>query len=540
MADDQQPKSRTRILDAAHRELEEKTIMRASQTRSLGYVNIYHFNINPDVLKLISEEDAKEAEIFTFFKTGKKLRIAVINPDNPKTIAIINKLKEQEYEININLVSESSLIEALEQYKNVFKAAPKVIENVIPEGGLNIDLKKSIENDKPTEVVNNIFLKALQDKASDIHFEPEEKKSIIRYRIDGILHTVAEVESEAFHEVIMQIKHQAKLKLNVTARPQDGRTYFIVGGRKIDIRVSCLPSAYGEDIVMRILDSGAKKVTLDDLGFREYAYKQIQKTLDQPHGMVISTGPTGSGKTTTLYTLLQSLNDGERKIITLEDPIEYHLEGITQSQINESENYTFASGLRSILRQDPDIVMVGEIRDKETAEVAAQAALTGHKVLSTLHTNSAVASISRLRNMDVPTFMLASAIELIIGQRLVRKICPHCAQDEAVPVSALKEIEKELPKINQITGQHYEIPKTIKKAVGCSLCGNTGYKGRTGLYETFHIDDTVRQMILNEEIESKIFEYAQSQGMLTMWQDGILKVVEGKTTMEELQRVSQE
>jgi len=378
------------------------------------------------------------------------------------------------------------------------------------------------------------------EKASDIHFEPEEKTSIIRYRIDGMLKTIIELDNDVFHDIIMQIKHQAKMKLNITTRPQDGRTFFIVNSKKIDIRVSALPSAFGEDIVMRILDSGVSSVKLEQLGFKNYAYDQVQKTLKTPHGMVIVTGPTGSGKTTTLYTLLQSLNTEDKKIITLEDPIEYHLKGITQSQINEDENYNFADGLRSILRQDPDIVMVGEIRDEKTAEVSAQAALTGHKVLSTLHTNDAIAAIPRLKNMGLPTFMLASSLELVIGQRLVRKVCEECAREIEIPSSIKNTIQENLNKINSITNQKYQIPNTIKEAVGCEKCSNSGYKGRVGIYETLYIDDEIRSMILNEANEFEIAKYAQEKGMLTLSQDGILKVINGTTTMEEVYRVSQE
>ena len=540
MINTEQPKNVGSTLHGANRDLEEKETIRKSKELNIGYVNILKYNINPDILKLISKEDMLFGMIFAFFQVGKKLKIGLIDPNNPKTKIILEKLRSNEYTLNINLASNASFQQALAQYENVFIAPKKVIENEITTDSIDTNLDEALENNTPVQMVNNIFMKAMFNKASDIHFEPGENKSIVRCRIDGMLKTITELGNDVFNDIIMQIKHQAKMKLNVTTRPQDGRTYFIVNGKKIDIRVSVLPSAFGEDIVMRILNSGVSTVTIEQLGFKNYAYEQVQKTLHTPHGMVIVTGPTGSGKTTTLYTLLQSLNTEEKKIITLEDPIEYHLEGITQSQVDEYEDYDFADGLRSILRQDPDIVMVGEIRDEETAEVAAQAALTGHKVLSTLHTNNAVAAIPRLRNMGLPTFMLASSLELIIAQRLVRKVCQECSKEVEIPVSIKNTIQENIEKINSITDQNYQVPSTIKEVVGCEKCSSSGYKGRIGIYETLYINDEIRSMILNEANEFEIAEHAQKEGMLTILQDGILKVIEGTTTMEEVYRVSQE
>lgn len=517
---------------SANRSIEEKNAIRFAQEHNLGYINAEKLNINPDFLKIIEEKNAKQGEIFSFFKVGKKIRLAMVNYNNPKTIEVIENLKKEGYEVNINIISQSSLQDGLEQYQYIRKQAPKIIQHNIE---IDVDIEKSIHSGKPADIMNDIFIKALSEGASDIHLEPGEKKSIIRYRIDGILRKIIEIDPSIFQDIIVQIKHQSKLKLNVTRRPQDGRTFFMFQDRKVDVRVSSLPSSFGEDIVLRILDNNKNNLELSDLGMNNTVLQQLKQSLSTPNGMIIVTGPTGSGKTTTLYTILQALNTDKRKIITLEDPIEYQLPGITQSQIDEHENYNFADGLRSILRQDPDVIMVGEIRDKETAEVAAQAALTGHMVLTTLHTNSAVGAISRLKNMGLPSFMISSAVELIIAQRLVRRVQKDTASHTALEESTKQNIQEKLNTINTITGQNYICPDNIIKVQD----EKEGYKGRLGLYESIFIDDNIQEMILNEKSDLDILQYAKSHGMLSISQDGILKVLEEKTTLEEVYRVSE-
>lgn len=525
---------------SVNRAIEEREAIRKAKLLNLGYINIQKIGINPDVLKIIPEAQALEAKLFVFFKTGSKLRIGLVDPESNETKKYMEVLHTQGFELNLNICSSSSLQDALGQYKNIYKEQVQKIENIMTSADVPLAALSNLESKTSAELINELFFKALQFNASDIHVEPEEKRTIVRFRIDGILRQVTELPPTQYDELAKQIKFQSHLKLNITTRPQDGRTYFIVNNQQIDVRVSCLPSVYGEDIVMRLLGNTDQKLTVDDLGLEGYAYKAVKTILERPHGMVLVTGPTGSGKTTTLYAILSTLNDGTNKIITLEDPVEYRLVGITQSQIDEHENYDFVLGLKSILRQDPDVVMIGEIRDRETAEVAAQAALTGHKVLSTLHTNNAVGSLSRLHNMGVEGFVLAPALEIVIGQRLVRKICSDC--NEVLPISEAmrKEFEKILPQITAVTGENYTIPDSLPQPKGCEKCHQTGYKGRIGIFEVLSVDENVKEFILGQVHDKEVSDYARSKGMIDLFQDGILKVIRGITTLEEVYRVTEE
>ena len=329
------------------------------------------------------------------------------------------------------------------------------------------------------------------------------------------------------------------MKLNVATEPQDGRYYFNFNKRKVDVRVSALPTEYGETFVLRLLDSGKKALDFETMGYVGRNLELVKGATAIANGMVLVTGPTGSGKTTMLYAMLRQFNKPEAKIVTLEDPIEYHLENVAQSQINEKRGYSFGSGLRAILRQDPDVVMLGEIRDLETAETAAQAALTGHVLLSTLHTNSAVDTIPRLLNIGLQPYMVAPAIHTIVAQRLVRVVCKECGQDEAVKDSEKEEIEKVLAGVRTVAPDMVlEIPATIKNATGCPKCSHTGYSGRTAIAEVFVFDDTIRDLILGKKSSREILEAARAQGMLTLKEDGMLKVIAGQTTLNEVFRVA--
>jgi len=535
------PQNTNSAIKTANRNIEEKQTLKNAQELGFGYINLQKLNINPDALKIIPEEDFIKGEIFVFFKVGKKLRIGVTNPHNDSTQEIITKLKQEGYSLNINMISNSSFDEALIQYENVPKQVRKKIDNILEESNQEdegISDYKDYKGKKSLEVLNELFVKALSNNASDIHLEPGEKNSKIRLRIDGIMQDISKLENDIFSELSKQVKHQAKLKLNVTNRPQDGRTYFIVNHKRIDVRVSSLPSLHGEDIVLRILDGQDKNLSIANLGIRNITYKELEKALKKPTGMILAVGPTGSGKTTTLYTILKSLNTGTTKIITLEDPIEYRLTGITQSQINEAENFDFSDGLRSILRQDPDIVMVGEIRDKKTAEVATQASITGHKVLSTLHTNTSIGAIFRLTNMNVPKFMIAHGVEVVIAQRLIRKLCTNCIQSTNINTETKEFLSKYIDHIHTKTGLSYQIPETLKISTGCEKCNNTGFKGRTGIYEVLYIDENMQKLINTDAKEEDIKNYVQSKGLLSIFEDGILKVIEGSTTLEEIYRVT--
>jgi type II secretory ATPase GspE/PulE/Tfp pilus assembly ATPase PilB-like protein len=382
---------------------------------------------------------------------------------------------------------------------------------------------------------------ALKVNSSDMHVEAEENGIAMRYRIDGVLHDVATLPKEQWKRFISRIKLLAALKINVTDRPQDGRVTLKLSSSSIDVRVSTMPTTFGESVVMRILHSGSKGVTFDDLGLRGDAHDRLKREVERPNGMIITTGPTGSGKTTTMYAILRTLNKPGVNIITLEDPVEIKMEGINQSQVESSHDYTFAKGLKSILRQDPDICMVGEIRDLETAEIAIQTALTGHLMLSTIHTNSASGAIPRFLSMGVKPFLLAPALNSVIGQRLVRRICEKCREEAPLTPEQAERVQKvfmNLPEAEKkninVNDLHFYIGK------GCEACSGLGYKGRIGIYEIFVMSKEIEQVILSAQVsEYTIEELAVKNGMVTMLQDGLLKALDKITSVEEVFRVTE-
>ncbi|MBU3057165.1 type II secretion system ATPase GspE [Pseudomonas indica] len=386
------------------------------------------------------------------------------------------------------------------------------------------------EDDAPIiRLINAILGEAIKENASDIHVETFEKRLVIRFRIDGVLREVVQPKRELAALLVSRIKVMAKLDIAEKRVPQDGRISLRVGGREVDIRVSTLPSANGERVVLRLLDKQAGRLTLTHLGMSTRDRQLMQETVQKPHGIILVTGPTGSGKTTTLYASLVTLNNGSRNILTVEDPIEYHLEGIGQTQVNSKVDMTFARGLRAILRQDPDVVMVGEIRDQETAEIAVQASLTGHLVLSTLHTNSAIGAVTRLVDMGVEPFLLSSSLLGVLAQRLVRVLCPACKQPYLADAAecAMLNVEPESP------------PPTLYHAKGCDECRNLGYRGRTGIYELVVFDETMRTLIHNRASEQEMTRHARLLGP-SIRDDGMRKVREGVTTLEEVLRVTRE
>ncbi len=385
------------------------------------------------------------------------------------------------------------------------------------------------EDDAPIiRLINAILGEAIKENASDIHLETFEKRLVVRFRVDGILREVLEPKRELAALLVSRIKVMARLDIAEKRIPQDGRISLKVGGREVDVRVSTLPSANGERVVLRLLDKQAGRLNLQHLGMSTRDRDQMEATVRKPHGILLVTGPTGSGKTTTLYASLVSLNDRTRNILTVEDPIEYHLEGIGQTQVNSKVDMTFARGLRAILRQDPDVVMVGEIRDKETAEIAVQASLTGHLVLSTLHTNSAIGAITRLVDMGIEPFLLSSSLLGVLAQRLVRVLCPHCKE-------AYQADEAECT----LLGVPFAQPPTLYHARGCAECHQQGYRGRTGIYELVVFDDHLRTLIHNAASEQDMTRHARSLGP-SIREDGRRKVLEGATTVEEVLRVTRE
>lgn len=533
-------------LGQINRDLEEKAAREHAQDLKLPYVDVDMFPINPDVLHLVKEEDARKACAMPFFKSGKKVRIAVTDPAKPETQEMLKNLESMGYELQIHLASNVSLNEAFRHYSSAQYKLKTEAKNIVEEK--EIKYEKELENlallkDKiaalpSEEALNTLHVSAIKAGASDIHYQPEENECVIRFRIDGVLHNVFSVGKDVYANLANQLKYKAGMKLNITTVPQDGRFRFIVNERKIDVRVSSIPTEYGESFVCRILDSGKHFGNFDELGFTGKSLEILKKSCELAQGMVLVTGPTSSGKTTTLYVLLNKFNQPEVKIITLEDPIEYHLQGITQSQINEKRGYNFADGLRSILRQDPDVVMIGEIRDLETAEACAQAALTGHVVLSTLHTNSAVETIPRLITIGLPPFMVAPSLSVVIAQRLVRRICDACKKERPVTPKEKEIFEKTLQEIKSIDPSvNISVPAAVKVQQGCEACSVTGFRGQMIISEVLHVDSEIKDAILANKSANDIFVIARKRGMLTMHEDGILKVIAGHTTLDELHRV---
>ena len=529
----------------------EEEAQTAAARMGVGYVNLKGFPISPDALTLVGKDQAKELQVITFLFTGPELRLAARNPEDQRVKDLLFSLEERNKTHGaIYHISENSFQEGFTLYDNLPKVR-KIVKGVqIKEEELERyqqqmdsfqDISKVLKGANITDIMAIVIAAALKLGSSDIHIEAEEKDVKVRLRVDGILQDVAEIEKDKWKKIINRIKLVAGLKLNITDRPQDGRFTIFQKDKKIDVRTSTLPTAWGESVVMRILNPDSIQLEFVDLGFREASLKKLRNEIEKPHGMIVTTGPTGSGKTTTLYAVLKHLNKPGVKIITLEDPVEYKLAGINQSQIDHSKEYTFAKGLRSILRQDPDIVMVGEIRDLETAETAIQAALTGHLLISTIHTNDAAGAIPRFVSMGVKPFLLAPAVNAIMGQRLARKICSSCKQEAKLSADLLAKVTE---LINAIPEHSGETKPDLSSAIfytgeGCDACNGTGYKGRIGLYEILIKDQEIEQFILSGEVsEYAVREVAQKQGMVTMAQDGLLKAVDGLTSVEEVQRVT--
>lgn len=537
------------------KELERATEKMAASL-SVPYINLTGFPISSEALVLIKEDEAKRLGMVCFFYNGKNLSLASINPEDEEVKKKAKELKEKYFSFTrVYLISEKSLKFALEMYKSIPKVREIERGVEISEEDLNKfsekfstfdDLQKLIDKAQLTDIVTMLMATSLKSGSSDIHIEAEDKEIKVRFRIDGILHDVAILNKELWRKIISRMKMLAKVKINVTDKPQDGRMSIYTKDERIDVRASFLPTNYGESVVMRILRSGAVGLDFEDLGIKGKAFEQLKREVERPNGMIITTGPTGSGKTTTLYAILKKLNKQETKIITVEDPIEYQLEGVSQSQV--SKNYTFAKALRSIVRQDPDILMVGEIRDLETAEIAIQAALTGHLVLSTIHTNDAAGAIPRFLSMGTKPFLLAPAINAVIGQRLVRKLCKKCKEEDKIGEEEkmrIKEILEKLPaeskdSIKQDYGGDFNNLK-FYMSKGCEACQGLGYKGRMGIYEIMTMNPEIEKLILsNKTSEYDMRDIAAKKGMISMAQDGLLKAIEGVTSLKEVFRVAEE
>lgn len=531
-----------------NREFQEKSVLKQAESLNLPYVNIGKTPLNPDFLKLIDVETARKARIIPFFRTGKKVRVAVQDTNNSDTQASIKALQDKGYEVNINLASSSGIDDALNIYTQTQKYKKLEIVETVEQKSIKTyekeiaglkELTTKLDTVTAEEGLNLLDVGAIKTGASDVHYEPSEKSVTVRFRIDGVLHKVFEIKPDTYRRIANQLKYSSHMQLNVTTVPQDGRYDFKFNEQRIAVRVSSIPTPYTESFVCRYLPSEEIALSFEDLGFQSLALAKLQKVCSISHGMVLVTGPTGSGKTTTLYSILGKMNTPEAKIITLEDPVEYNLHGITQSQIDEKRDYDFAKGLRAILRQDPDIVMLGEIRDLETAQTASQAALTGHVVLSTLHTNSAIETIPRLVNMGLPPFMIGPSLNTIIAQRLVRKVCPKCITMEPISDSAKKEFEAIMATLKNVnSGDVVVVPEKVPTAHGCDECSQTGYKGRLVICEVLTINNALKDLILNKSSLVDMIGVARKEGMITMKEDGFIKVAQGLTTLEEVYRVT--
>jgi len=538
------------LLTKVRREEEENRAKLLAEKVDFPYLNLAFIPIESDALNLIPKEKAEKTKAIIINREVKTLRLAVLNPDDKETQSLIAELQKSGYMIKIFIVSKNSLEKALSHYTPLketkeitgqVEISNEVLTNFQKEISDIKALRQVLENlfkEKASQIVEAILAGALILKASDIHFEPEKEKVRVRLRLDGVLEDIINVPPSIYFLVLNRIKLLSGLKLNVHEKAQDGRFSIFSGNDAIEIRTSVLPGAYGENIVMRILDPRVIKIDLEDLGIREDDLKIINQELQKPTGMILTTGPTGSGKTTTLYAFIKKILTPDIKIITIEDPIEYHIEGISQTQVEPDKDYTFENGLRSIVRQDPDVILVGEIRDYETAEIAMHAALTGHLVFSTLHTNDAVGTIPRLIDLGIKPPIIAPAINLLMAQRLLRRVCQKCAKKRLLTKEELQNFKKILNNLPPRVKLEKELnEKTqILEPRGCKDCHN-GYSSRIAVLELFEINDEMEDLILNSPTETQIKTAAKKAGFVTMIQDAVIKIINGVTTVEEVKRI---
>lgn len=541
-------------LDELHKQEEEQLVQMLSPKYDIPYIDLATTAISNEAITLIPEEYAREHGIGIFKKTGKGLLdVAIVSPHREDTKNALRELEERGFKMNLHLVSHAGLLRVLDRYKDislaqktesgVFDISHAGVEELAERLHSADDIKKliaDIASQKGLHQVSKIFEivlgGAIATGSSDIHLEPQEESVRLRYRLDGILQDIAPIDHHVYKLLLSRLKLLSGLKLNVSGDTQDGRFSIKLKGIDIEIRTSILPGSYGESVVLRILNPESISVPLESLGMEEDLLKVINHEINKPNGMILTTGPTGSGKTTSLYAFLRKVYTPEIKIITIEDPVEYHLKGITQTQVDPDSNYTFLSGLRSALRQDPDVIMIGEIRDGETAKIAINSALTGHLVLSTLHTNNAAGVIPRLIDLGVNPKVLSAALTLSIAQRLVRKLCQYCKKEDEPNEREQKILSQILASVKEKKGKDYPLTK-VWRAVGCDKCNGTGYKGRLGVYEAILMDVNIEKVLTENPNERDIIAASRGQGILDMREDGAVKISIGITSMDEVERV---
>jgi len=504
---------------------EEKLASAIAEELGIPYMDLKDYLIDSETTKLIPEKLARDKNIIPLFKIGNTITIAMSDPQDIMTIDEVRV--RSGFDVETVLATDTVIRNAIEQFYGVTGNMDEVLDSIdkqrmdrLPDN-VSAKVLEDLAQEAPVvKFVNLLIMEAVKSRASDIHIEPEEDKLRIRFRIDGFLHEISSPPKHIQSAIISRIKVLSKMDIAEKRRPQDGQLQMRIENRNIDVRVSSFPTVYGENVVMRILDKANVILELAQLGFTKEVLAQFKDLINRPNGIILVTGPTGSGKTTTLYAAIHALNSEEKNIITIEDPVEYHLPNIRQSQINLKAGVTFASGLRSILRQDPDVIMVGEIRDLETADISVQAALTGHLVFSTLHTNDAPGAISRLLDMGVEPFLVSSSVIGILAQRLVRVMCPKCKEPYTQTESG-KEV-------------------VYYRSKGCSFCKNSGFRGRAGIFELMLVNDRVKKLIIAKASSDDIRKAAQQDGMKTLREDGLLRAKTGLTSPEEVIRVTVE
>lgn len=491
------------------------------------FISLTQVAIQDDVLRIVPEKIARSEKILPFEVTSNILKLAMADPSNQELVEYLRK--KTGLQIAVYYATPKDIYAAMSLYRREMQ---KIFDNLINISG---DQTKTPFDPPIEKIVKMIITYAYNDKASDIHIEAQEKDSLVRYRIDGVLHDVIVLPKSLIDQIVSRIKVISNLRTDEHLTPQDGKMRLLLDEEDLDIRVSVVPVADGEKVVLRLLASKYRQFSLLDLGMSESDLKKVENAFNRSFGMVLSTGPTGSGKTTTIYSILKILNTREKNITTIEDPIEYRIKGVNQIQVNPKTNLTFATGLRSILRQDPNIIFVGEIRDNETAGIAVNAALTGHLVFSTLHTNDAATALPRFTDMEVEPFLVASTVNIIIAQRLIRRICDICKESYLLN---REEVERNIPDapVSKIFGESNQL--NLFRGRGCKVCHQTGYSGRIGIFEVLEVTNTIKQLIAEKKDSSVIEKQAAAEGMSTMLDEGLKKAKAGLTTIEEVIRVT--
>lgn len=511
------------------------------------FIDLDTIGFSPEALNLVPESVAQKYSIFPYQldTKNKTLFVTMANPLDLETVEFLEKKTSLKIKtaISVQKQIDGFIREKYVREKNITSEVTKALDERKEDEKAAKEIQERVAVEAPVaKIVKTILEYAIKARASDIHIEPQEENIRIRYRIDGILQEKYLLPRNVHEAVVSRIKILASLKIDEKRVPQDGRFFFSADGNDVDLRISTLPTTYGEKVVMRLLKKSQKVPTLPDLGLRGLALKNLMSSIERPHGIIIVCGPTGSGKTTTLYSVLDIVATSKVNVVTIEDPVEYQMKGVNQVQVNVQAGLSFASALRSFLRQDPNVIMVGEIRDSETADLAINAALTGHLVFSTVHTNDASGVPPRLLDMGAEPFLLVSSLNCVVGQRVLRRVCKECVGEEEIPQDKIVELKNTLgPVYTMIEEKWKKEGKTLKlpKIVGCEKCNNTGYLGRIAIYEVMPITEKISKLIIEKAAASEIQKLAMEEGMLTMKQDGYVKVLEGTTTLDEVLRVAQ-